>query len=96
MVNEKSNVDRNFIKDIRFWLMCWNKYNLQATQQKFEEKFSDKKGFLRYEGATPQFYNYLKGKILFLGMVRGMEDEMFLKFKKLLHIAIGKITYRDM
>lgn len=61
--------------------MCWNKFKTDATQQKFLIQFPEKKGFLRYGGATPQFYNYLSGKILFLGMVRGAKDEMFLKFK---------------
>lgn len=81
IVNRKSNVDRKFIKDIRFWLMCWNKFKTNATQEKFLIQFPDKKGFLRYGGATPKFYNYLNGKILFLGMVRGSKDEMYLKFK---------------
>ena len=43
--------------------------------------FPEKKGFLRYSGTTPRFYNYLKGKIWFLGMVRGASDPMFLKYK---------------
>ena len=81
IVNRKSNVERKYIKDIRFWLMCWNRFKKDATQQKFLIQFPEKKGFLRYGGTTPQFYNYLSGKILFLGMVRGAKDEMFLKFK---------------
>lgn len=81
IVNKKCNVDRPYIKDVRFWLMCWTKFNADATQQKFTIQFPDKKGFLRYDGATPQFYDYLKGKILFLGMVRGQSDSMYLKFK---------------
>ncbi|MES2565499.1 MAG: reverse transcriptase domain-containing protein [Bacteroidota bacterium] len=81
VVNRKSNVDRKFIKDVRFWLMCWQKFNAGETQKKFLIQFPDKKGFLRYNGVAPQFYNYLYGKILFLGMVRGSKDEMYLKFK---------------
>ena len=81
IVNRKSNVDRKYLKDVRFWLMCWKKFGTDVTQQKFLVQFPDKKGFLRYGGATPQFYNYLSGKILFLGMVRGAKDEMFLRFK---------------
>jgi RNA-directed DNA polymerase len=81
IVNRKSNVDRKYLKDVRFWLMCWKKFGTDATQQKFLVQFPDKKGFLRYGGATPQFYNYLSGKILFLGMVRGAKDEIFLKQK---------------
>lgn len=81
IVNKKSNVDRKFIKDVRFWLMYWKKYGTDATQKKFLIQFPEKKGFLRYDGRIPQFYNYLSGKILFLGMIRGAKDEMFLKFK---------------
>lgn len=92
IVNKKSNVDRFFIKDIRFWLFCWNKFNTQATQQKFLIQFPDKKGFLRYRGITPQFYNYLNGKILFLGMVRGAADPMFLKFKNNFENLFEKMT----
>ncbi len=82
VVNNKSNVERKYIKDIRFWLMCWKKFDTVATQEKFLIQFPNKKGFLRYGGAIPQFQSYLSGKILFFGMVRGATDAMFLKFKK--------------
>ena len=91
VVNKKTNVERKFIKDIRFWLMCWKKFGADLTQLKFLIQFPEKKGFLRYDGATPQFYNYLNGKILFLGMVRGGTDEMYLKFK-----TVYDILYTDM
>lgn len=94
IVNKKSNVDRNYLKDVRFWLMCWKKFGTNATQQKFLTQFPEKKGYLRYGGSTPQFYNYLNGKILFLGMVRGTKDEMYLKqkivFDELYSDTIGK------
>ena len=82
IVNRKSNVDRKYLKDVRFWLMCWKKFGTNATQQKFLIQFPEKKGYIRYGGVTPQFYNYLNGRILFLGMVRGAKDEIFLRFKK--------------
>lgn len=96
VVNKKPNVERNFIKDIRFWLMCWSKFDNEATQQKFLIQFPDKKGFLRYGGATPQFYNYLNGKILFFGMVRGANDVMFLKFKTNFDLLYSKIQRNDL
>ena len=87
-VAELSGTNKSYIsklekdlKDVRFWLMCWKKFGADATQEKFLIQFPEKKGFLRYGGTTPQFYNYLNGKILFLGMVRGTKDEMFLKQK---------------
>lgn len=81
IVNKKSNIDKKYLKDIRFWIMCWKKFGAKAAQQKFLVQFPEKKGFLRYGGKTPRFYNYLKGKILFLGMVRGSKDNIFLKQK---------------
>lgn len=81
IVNKKSNIDRYFLKDIRFWLMCWRKFGPAATQQKFQENFKDKKGFLRGDKKTPKYKHYLKGKILFLGMVKGEKDSTFLRLK---------------
>jgi hypothetical protein len=81
IVNRKSNVDRIFIKDVRFWLMCWRKFGPIATQLKFDIQFPEKKGYLRYDGKTPKFLNYLYGKILYLGMVKGKNDVTFLKLK---------------
>ncbi len=96
IVNRKCNVDRAYLKDVRFWLMCWRKYGTEATQKKFLVQFPDKKGFLRYGGSTPQFYNYLNGKILFMGMVRGEKDEIFIKqklnFEKLFNEMIMQIN----
>lgn len=92
IVNKKCNVDRKFIKDIRFWLMCWSKYGTEATQIKFLIQFPEKKGFLRYGGATPQFYSYLHGKILFLGMVRGKDDSLYVKFKNDFDILFTSIS----
>ena len=80
VVNKKTNVDRQYLIDVRFWLYYWKRYGAEKTQQKFLEMFPHKKGFQRYGGSTPQFYHYLSGKILFLKMVRGNTDEIFLTF----------------
>jgi RNA-directed DNA polymerase len=92
IVNRKNNLDRKFLKDVRFWLMCWDKYGSKATQEKFLIQFPEKKGFLRYEGNTPKFYHYLHGKILFLGMVRGQKDYLYLKFKSSYDFLISKLN----
>jgi RNA-directed DNA polymerase len=92
VVNNKSNVERKYIRDIRFWLMCWKKFDTVATQEKFLIQFPNKQGFLRYGGAIPKFQSYLSGKILFLGMVRGATDAMFLKLKNEYDNLAGKPT----
>lgn len=80
VVNSKPNVPRKFVKDIRFWLMCWDRFGVSATQTRFIREFPTKKSFLKYHMKAPLFYEYLKGKILFLGMVRGEDDAMFTRF----------------
>ncbi|MEJ7823724.1 MAG: hypothetical protein WKF85_15485 [Chitinophagaceae bacterium] len=59
------------------------------------QQFPDKKGFQRYNGGTPQFYHYLSGKILFLKMVRGKTDEMFLKFHAAFEILYSQLKSKS-
>lgn len=79
VVNEKSNVNQKYIRDVRFWLMCWKKFGLKKAEDRFHVEFPEKKGFLRYNGSIPPIHNYLKGKIQFIKMVKGGEDKTYLK-----------------
>ncbi len=81
IVNNKSNVNRDYIKDVRYWLRTWNKFGTSATQANFVLKFPEKKGYKRYNGEYIVFQNYLAGKILYLGMVRGKEDKLYQSFR---------------
>ncbi len=77
IVNKKANVSRSYIKDIRFWLNSWENKKMDFTQMLFMQFYPNKKGFLRYKGSVPPFQNFLLGKILYLGMVRGKDDAMY-------------------
>ncbi len=64
-VNEKVNVDRTYIRNIRAMLHNWDKNGLvKAAAQNLNEY---------------QFINILKGKLDFLSMVRGKEDTVYQK-----------------
>lgn len=76
VVNQKANLPREYIKDIRYWLFAWEKFGEDRTQLDFERRFPEKKGFNRYNGASIKFTNYLHGKIQYLKMIRGEEDMM--------------------
>lgn len=80
VVNEKKNLPREYIKDIRYWLFSWEKFGELSTQNDFEKRFPQKKGFMRYNGVTIQFKNYLYGKIQYLKMIRDKDDSMAIKF----------------
>lgn len=66
-VNEKVNVDRKFIRSIRAMLHNWQKYGKTraAIRNKNEQ----------------QFVNIVKGKLDFLAMVRGTNDELYRKLR---------------
>jgi RNA-directed DNA polymerase len=82
IVNKNPNVNREYLKDVRYWLRTWEKFDTAATQSDFTTKYPSKKSFGKYSGNIIPFQNYLMGKILYFGMVRGMDDNLFVGFKE--------------
>lgn len=75
-VNERPNVDRRYVRRIRGMIHAWHKYGLEAAQQYMSQKYTKD----RYPGATPDFLNVLRGRIEYLGMIRGQSDAMVRRF----------------
>ena len=80
IVNQKSNLKRDYVKKVRAMLHNWENNGLGYCQAKLEQQYPKEKGFIRNK-TTPPFANVLHGKILFLGMVRGKEDAYFKQFE---------------
>lgn len=76
-VNVKVNVRRKFLKQIRAMLHAWGKYGLEAAQAEFISRY-DKK---RRLNPIFSFAAVVKGKIDFLGMVKGKNDKNYLRFR---------------
>lgn len=85
-VNEKLNLQRKYLKEIRAMLYNWEHKGLDYSQNKLNAIYPNHKGFLRNEG-TPSFINTLQGRIHFVSMVRGKNDpyvvELINKFDRL-------------
>jgi len=64
------NTKKKFIKQIRSMLYDWDRYGLMKAQNKLTTK---------YHNPAP-FKNVLRGKIEFLGMVRGKNDAIYQKY----------------
>lgn len=79
-VNEKVNVHRAYIKDIRKWLYLWERYGLGKAQQKFNLDYKRNKASNKKE--TPSIINVLDGKLEYLKMVKGYDNPAYLKLKK--------------
>ncbi len=90
VVNEKVNLRREYIREIRAMLHNWETLGYGEAQQKFLENYFPKKA----KGKS-ELSNVLAGKLQFFRMVRGAEDReyqrYFNQYKKLLE---GNFTPR--
>jgi RNA-directed DNA polymerase len=75
IVNDKANVQRKFIKQVRFWLFLWRKFGYEAANQRYREDKNFGKRKSRFE-------NSLLGRINYIGFIRGKEDFYYLDFKE--------------
>lgn len=82
-VNRFPNVTRKYVNQIRAMLHAWKKYDLQPAEKEFIANH-DKK-YRKPNSKTVSFGRVVKGKIEFLGMVRGKSDRLYLKYLKQLH-----------
>jgi len=78
LLGERLNVKRNRIRQARAMLNAWEKYGEAAADGEFRAKY-DKK---QRAGASPPFRNVLRGKLEFIGFVRGADDALFLKLRE--------------
>jgi RNA-directed DNA polymerase len=77
-VNQFPNVKRDYVREISSMLHAWDKFGLASTSQRYVEKRSEELGITKEE--VPPFQDVLRGKINFLGMVRGKENEIYRKY----------------
>ena len=68
IVNKRLNVKRRLVREVRAMLHAWRKFGLKAAQDHFSKKYS---------GMNKDFELALRGKISFVGQVRGRPDSVF-------------------
>jgi hypothetical protein len=74
-VNQKTNVSRNYVKQLRMWLYYWETYGYNKAEQLFRNDYQRDKGHVKKSKAT--LVNVLYGKLLYLKMVKGETDATF-------------------
>lgn len=77
-VNEFPNVRRTYVRQIRAMLHAWRKHGLINAEQVYFSEYDKKYRNPNLE--LPSFRQIVKGKIDFLGMVRGKQNEIYQKF----------------
>ncbi|MFD3165456.1 reverse transcriptase domain-containing protein [Herpetosiphon sp. NSE202] len=78
VVNEKVNVTRRYIRQIRAMLHAWKKFGYDLAQEEYYNKYMSEYNSSKENKAL--FKNILRGKIEFLGMVRGKSDHLYQNF----------------
>ncbi len=80
IVNDKVNVRRRYVKQIRMWLYYWEKYGYEKAEQIFKRDYIADKGHVKK--GKPDLINVLDGKLEFLKMVKGDMDGAYVKLKE--------------
>lgn len=79
VVNNKVNVTKQYLKQIRQWLYYWERYGLTRAQHYFESSYavSSKK-----KTSVPALDNVLAGKLDYMRMVVGESNPAYKKLKE--------------
>lgn len=87
-VNERTNVTRKYVKQIRLFLHIWEAKGLPEAQRFFEKHYTPKT--TRPNVGIPHIENVIAGKLLYLKMVKGEKDETYRKlYERLMKIFTG-------
>jgi RNA-directed DNA polymerase len=81
-VNKKVNVKRKSVRQVRAMLHAWEKHGYAAAESE-HPKYNYK--FLYDASYKPSFQKVVKGKIEFIGMVRGKDDSIYIRFNNKAH-----------
>lgn len=89
IINDKVNVSRRYVKQIRMWLYYWKKYGYEKAEQIFKRDYIADKGHVKNMKA--HLVNVLDGKLEFLKMVKGIEDGTYKGLRATFDLLVGHI-----
>ncbi len=78
-VNERPNVKRRYVKQIRSMIYAWEKFGYEQASEESLAKYYSKH---RASGENPEFKNVVRGKLLFLQMIKGPRDHVYVNLAK--------------
>jgi len=87
LVNEKVNVQQRYIKQLRMWLYYWDRYGYERASSIFLQQYIADKGHVKK--GKPDMANVISGKLDYLKMVKGADNELYLKLKSRFDLLIG-------
>ena len=87
IVNEKVNVRRRYVKQIRMCLYYWERYGYEKAEYIFRLDYISDKGHVKK--GNPNLTNVLEGKLECLKMVKGSEDGTYKGLKHRFDRLVG-------
>jgi hypothetical protein len=91
LVNDKVNVQKRYIKQLRMWLYYWENYGYERAQNFFlQQYFNDKGNIVK---SKPDMINVIDGKLNYLKMVKGGENELYLKLRDRFNMLTSKYSF---
>lgn len=88
LVNEKPNVQKRYVKELRIWLYYWEQYGYAKASIYFLQKYKADRGHVKK--GKPNMTNVIAGKLEYLKMVRRDRNEMYLKLRERFDLLAGK------
>ncbi len=79
VVNENVNVHNRYIKQLRMWLYYWESYGYERASGFFLQQYIADKSHVKK--GKPDMANVIAGKLDYLKMVKGAENELYVKLK---------------
>ena len=89
VVNDKVNVTRRYIKQLRQWLHNWEAYGYDRAYSFFMQQYVYQKG--QHAKGKPNMANVIDGKLNYLKMVKGEENDLYVKLK----VRFDKLTFKQ-
>jgi len=90
LVNEKVNVQHRYIKQLRMWLYYWERYGFERASGFFLQQYIADKGHVK--NGKPDMANVISGKLDYLKMVKGADNELYQKLKARFEKLTGKVA----
>lgn len=78
--NQFPNVKRKYIRQVRAMLYAWNEHGLKNAEREFFARYDKKHRNPNNDKLL--FKQVVKGKIEYIGMVRGKDDHIYRRFRK--------------
>lgn len=76
-VNQRANVPRKYVRDLRWMLHCWEKDGYGKAYALFYNYYKRTKGYIKK--GEPVMENVIDGKLNYMRMVKGAKDSTYLK-----------------